>query len=133
MSNFTQTEIAYLTSQQLGRLATVDASGNPHVVPVGYRYNPDLDTIDIGGRNMGASKKYREAQQHGRVAFVVDDVQPQWKPRGVEIRGRVETVTTDEQGNPRPAGAELIRIYPTRIVGWGLDTDAYKRNSRSIQ
>jgi hypothetical protein len=27
---------------------------------------------------------------------------------------------------------ELIRIFPQRIVGWGMDSDAYERNSRSV-
>ncbi len=39
MSSFTAAEIAYLQSQRLGRLATADLDGQPHVVPVGFRYN----------------------------------------------------------------------------------------------
>ena len=39
MSSFTPDEIAYLQSQRLGRLATVGPDGQPHVVPVGFRYN----------------------------------------------------------------------------------------------
>ena len=49
MSAFTEKEIAYFTSQRLGRLATVNSQGELHVVPVGFTYNADLDTIDIGG------------------------------------------------------------------------------------
>ena len=49
MSRFSSAEVNYLRSQILGRLATVGPDGRPHVVPVGFRYNPDLDTIDIGG------------------------------------------------------------------------------------
>ena len=52
MSKFTPAEIEYLQSQRLGRLATVNEKGDPHVVPVGFRYNPELDTIDIGGHNI---------------------------------------------------------------------------------
>ena len=55
MSNFTPAEIAYLQSQLLGRLATIGADGDPHVVPVGFQYNPDLDTIDIGGHGIAQS------------------------------------------------------------------------------
>ncbi len=66
MSRFTAEEIAYLASQRLGRLATVNGKGDLHVVPVGFRYNPEQDTIDIGGFNMATSKKYREALGHGR-------------------------------------------------------------------
>ncbi len=40
MSGFTPAEIEYLREGRLGRLATVDGSGRPHVVPVGFRYNP---------------------------------------------------------------------------------------------
>jgi nitroimidazol reductase NimA-like FMN-containing flavoprotein (pyridoxamine 5'-phosphate oxidase superfamily) len=39
MSSFTPDEIAYLQSQRLGRLATVGPDGQPHVVPVSFRYN----------------------------------------------------------------------------------------------
>jgi pyridoxamine 5'-phosphate oxidase family protein len=48
--------LAYLASQRLGRLATVDPQGAPQNSPVGFRYNADFGTIDIGGRNMGASR-----------------------------------------------------------------------------
>ncbi len=47
MSVFTTKEIDYLNHQRLGRLATVDSDGNPHVVPVGFRHNLETDTIDI--------------------------------------------------------------------------------------
>jgi pyridoxamine 5'-phosphate oxidase family protein len=90
MSAFTDNEIAYLREQRLGRLATVDAEGSPHVVPVAFRYNAELDTVDIGGHNFGRSKKFRDVGQTGRAAFVVDDVLPPWRPRGIEVRGGAE-------------------------------------------
>jgi pyridoxamine 5'-phosphate oxidase family protein len=82
MSVFTKKEIEYLGEQRLGRLATVDGEGRPHVVPVAFRYNPEFDTVDIGGHNIAASKKFRDAEKTGRAAFVVDDVLPPWRPRG---------------------------------------------------
>jgi pyridoxamine 5'-phosphate oxidase family protein len=132
MSAFTPAEIEYLESQQLGRLATVNREGAPHVVPTGFRYNIELDTIDIGGHNLAASKKFRDARRTGRAAFVVDDVLPPWRARGVEVRGRVEVF--EEGGNKVNPGfdAELIRLHPTRIVGWGIKTDACHPNSRSV-
>src|SRR5215467_12433675 len=51
-TSFTPEEIEYLSGERrLGRLATVQPDGLPHVVPVGWSYNPDLGTIDISGRN----------------------------------------------------------------------------------
>lgn len=132
MSAFTAAEIEYLSSQQLGRLATVNEAGEPHVVPTGFRYNAELDTIDIGGHNIGKSKKFRDAAKTGRAAFVVDDVLPPWQARGVEVRGRAEVFSEGGEEVNSDFDAELIRIVPGRIVGWGIDTDAFHPNSRSV-
>ena len=133
MSHFTPKEREYLQSQRLGRLATINTAGEPHVVPVGFRYNPDLDTIDIGGRFMGRSKKYRDAARNERVAFVVDDVLPGSTIRGVEIRGRAQTFATGGEAIRSGADPEFIRIFPTRIVSWGIDTDPYHPSSRKVE
>lgn len=131
MSVFTSGEIEYLKGQRLGRLATVNEAGEPHVVPVGFRHNAELDTIDISGYNLSWSKKFRNVARNGRAAFVVDDVLPPWRARGVEVRGQSETLV---EGRPEvnvDFDAELIRLTPARIVAWSIDTDAYKPNSRS--
>lgn len=132
MSAFTRAEIEYMNGQQLGRLATVNREGEPHVVPTGFRYNPELDTIDIGGHNLAASKKFRDAARTGKAAFVVDDVLPPWQARGIEVRGRAEVFSEGGEGVNPDFDAELIRIHPSRIVGWGIDTDPYRPNSRSV-
>ena len=134
MSAFTQGEIEYLREQRLGRLATVDAKGRPHVVPVAFRYNPQGETIDIGGHNLARSKKFRDAAESGLAAFVVDDVVPgnRWRARGVEVRGRAE-VYSEGGSEVVPGFADkLIRVIPERIVGWGIDSEAYEPNARSV-
>jgi pyridoxamine 5'-phosphate oxidase family protein len=113
--------VAYLATQRLGRLATVDRDGAPQNNPVGFRYNPDLGTIDIGGRNMGASRKFRNLAANPRVAFVVDDLastQP-WRPRMVEIRGHAEALRGQDYG--QGFSPEIIRIYPDRVINFGLE------------
>jgi pyridoxamine 5'-phosphate oxidase family protein len=114
--------LAYLQSQRLGRLATVDSRGAPQNNPVGFRYNAELGTIDIGGRNMGASRKFANLAGNPRVAFVVDDiasVQP-WRVRCVEIRGHADALR-EQAGQPQGFSAEIIRIYPDRVISFGLD------------
>lgn len=114
MSVFSEAELRYLTGgRQLGRIATVGPDGTPHVVPVGWIYNAARDTIDIGGHELERSKKFRDAARTGRAAIVIDDLQSTdpWRPRAVEVRGRAEAISV-----PTP----LIRIYPERIISWGL-------------
>lgn len=132
MSAFTEKEIEYFGQQRLGRLATVDAEGRPHVVPVAFRYNAELDTLDVGGHNFARSKKFRDVGQTGRAAFVVDDVLPPWRPRGVEVRGRAEVRSEGGKEIMDDFAEEMIRIHPGRIVGWGIDSDAFSPNSRSV-
>ncbi len=132
MSAFTEKELEYLKTQRLGRLATLSADGDPHVVPVGFSYNPELDSIDIAGANLAKSKKFRDIQRDGRAAFVVDDVLPPWIPRGVEIRGHAEALT-GLTGLPDYSEGSVIRIKAERIIGWGLDTHPYTQNSRKVE
>jgi pyridoxamine 5'-phosphate oxidase family protein len=74
MSVFTPAEIEYLRNQTLGRLATVGPDGQPHMVPLTFSFNAEEDTIDVGGSNFGAIKKWRDAQHNPKVTFLVDDV-----------------------------------------------------------
>jgi pyridoxamine 5'-phosphate oxidase family protein len=123
VSVFTEAELHYLTGgRQLGRLATVGADGTPHVVPVGWIYNAARDTIDIGGHELERTKKFLDIARSGRAAIVVDDLESvdPWRPRGVEVRGRAEAIAL-----PTP----LIRIFPERIVSWGLGAS---RSARTV-
>jgi pyridoxamine 5'-phosphate oxidase family protein len=134
MSSFTPQEIAYLHSQLLGRLATVGVDGDPHVVPVGFRYNSDLDTIDIGGHSIAQSKKYRDVARTGRAAFVVDDlasVDP-WTPRMITMRGRAEVLPAGGQEIQPFFAPELIRITPTWIGSFGINAGGVALASRKI-
>ena len=131
MSAFTPAEIKYLQSQRLGRIATVGVDGRPHVVPVGFRYNPELDTVDIGGHDFAKRKKYRDVQRNPHVAFVVDDlasVNP-WRVRGIEIRGEAEVLETGGQSIIPGFDAEMFRIRPTRVISWGLETDTFSTST----
>jgi pyridoxamine 5'-phosphate oxidase family protein len=135
MSHFSDAEIEYMKSQRLGRLATVNKAGEPHVVPVTFRYNAELDAIDIGGHGMSNSKKFRDILQNANAAFVVDDVLPPWQPRFLEIRGRAEQVFEGGQSFGQGFAPEMMRIFPRRIISFGLSagTDTIPHSSRKIE
>ena len=120
MSVFSDAERAYLAQGRLGRLATIDAAGIPHVVPLGWRYNPELDVIDIGGRDFGRTRKFHNAQRNPNVALVIDDVLPPWRPRCVMIRGMAETLADATGPGGQPAGP-VIRLRPTEVISWGME------------
>jgi pyridoxamine 5'-phosphate oxidase family protein len=129
MSIFTDMELEYLGTQPLGRLATVDVNGNPHVVPVGFRHNPETDTIDIGGHHFAKTRKWRDAGGHPRVAFVVDDVLPPWQPRSIEILADAEPLESGGEEFGRGLDPQILRLRPVEIIAWGIDE---KRQSRKV-
>ncbi|HEX5293382.1 MAG TPA: PPOX class F420-dependent oxidoreductase [Streptosporangiaceae bacterium] len=118
---FTPGELAYLESQRLGRLATAQPDGTLQVSPVGFRYNPGAETIDISGYHMSASRKFRNVAGNGRVAFVVDDIASvtPWRVRCLEIRGRGEAI--EVPGGTSDADGSIIRIHPQRIISFGIE------------
>lgn len=113
---FSETELRFVISghRSLGRVATVGRDGTPHVVPAGWTYNETLGTLDVTGRDVEATKKFRDVVRTGRAAIVIDGIAggEGWNPWAIEIAGRAEAIT----GPPA-----LIRIHPERVRSWGLD------------
>jgi pyridoxamine 5'-phosphate oxidase family protein len=120
MSVFSQQELDYLAGRRLGRLATIGSDGLPHVVPLGWSYNPALDTIDVGGRDFARTKKFRNVKANPKVALVIDDVLPPWRPRSVMVRGEAEALD-DATGADGEHLGPIIRIHPSQVLSWGLD------------
>ena len=120
----TDTERAYLQSQPLGRLATVDAAGAPQNNPVGVFLDEETGDIVVGGHAMGATRKFRNVGANAQVALVIDDLvsTDPWTVRGLEIRGTA--VALSDVDPPVPfMSREVIRITPTWVAAWGLDPE----------
>ncbi|MFN8498585.1 MAG: PPOX class F420-dependent oxidoreductase [Anaerolineae bacterium] len=115
---FNDMEQEYLSSQRLGRIATVSPSGQPDVAPVSYRF--DGEAFLIGGFDNTRTLKYLNVKKGQRlVAFVVDDLastQP-WTPRGIKIHGHAEIVDT-------PNGP-VLRVTPDKKWSWGIVQPAF--------
>lgn len=97
---FSETELEFLRSQRLARLATVGPTGWPHVVPVMFKLTDDgafeFDADGVKLRNLGAEP---------RAALVVDGS----PKRGVAVQGTTEII-----------GHERARLTPLHKFTWGL-------------
>jgi len=110
----------------------VNQRGEPQIAPVTFRYNAELDTIDIGGFNNGETQKFRNVAHNGLASFVVDDVAPPWQPRGIEIRGRAEALPDGGQTVSPNFSPALIRLTPKRIISWDMSTKR-PRSARNVE
>ncbi|ROO84776.1 pyridoxamine 5'-phosphate oxidase family protein [Actinocorallia herbida] len=127
---FTAEELRYLAGQRLGRLATLAADGTLQNNPVGFTVHEAEGYIEIGGYDMGKSRKFLNIQKNPEVSLVIDDIASldPWEVRGIEIRGRAEPVTGIERGPSESyLSAEAIRIHPRRIRSWNLEGSSSAR------
>ncbi|MER6514814.1 PPOX class F420-dependent oxidoreductase [Nonomuraea sp. NPDC001636] len=122
---FTDSELAYLSEQELGRLATLGPDGSPHSQPVAIWFDPATETVQIGGPELSKSRKYKNVLADPRVSLVIDDQSPTPNAlgqtgRGIELRGHAEIVFLDPPLHPA-FDHEALRIRPHRIVAWNLE------------
>lgn len=126
---FTEEEIAYLSSQRLTRLATVDPDGQPDVVPVGFEY--DGTYFHIGGRDPARTRKFRNVEAgHTKVALVIDDMVSTnpWTPRYLRVYGTAELIERKGQFGLAP----YMRITPTTSWSFNLDGQGFSHDREVV-
>lgn len=130
---FTDAEIAYLSGQPLGRLATIGPHGQPQNNPVSFSYDAESGTVLVGGHRLGTTQKFRNARARPKVSLVIDDIvsfRP-WVVRCLEIRGTAEAIE-DHEPPRRGFSREVIRIRPTRILGFGINPETEGMSARDV-
>ncbi|MFN2463045.1 MAG: pyridoxamine 5'-phosphate oxidase family protein [Candidatus Dormibacteria bacterium] len=130
---------AFLATEVVARVATVQADGSPHVTPIWFVW----DGSAIWLYSITRSQRWTNIQRDPRVSLVVDAGGAEYfQLRGVEFIGTVEQVGEQPRvGNPEPElelperlfaqrylGAEAmsshdgrhawLRLIPTKIVSW---------------
>jgi PPOX class probable F420-dependent enzyme len=139
MHSFDPSVAAFIAAHRVARLATADARGAPHVVPVCYACDGSriYSAIDLKPKRAGATvlKRVRNILQNPLVALVIDDYGEDWRTLAyVLIQGRAEVL---EHGCARQraecllrekypqyrellaAGCMILSIEPTNVAAWG--------------
>jgi nitroimidazol reductase NimA-like FMN-containing flavoprotein (pyridoxamine 5'-phosphate oxidase superfamily) len=127
---FTARETAFLSKNEVCRLATASRDAEPHVVPVCYIFQGGYFYIatDYG------TKKYKNVIENPRVALVVDVYNPH---KAVAVEGAVEVLERGEEfrriremfyrkfkwarDDPWEEGeSPILKVKPLRKSSWGL-------------
>ncbi len=132
-------EAAFVMAQRVGRLATADARGNPHVVPVCFALSGDTLYITIDEKPKRESsrplKRLRNLMDNPSTAFVADRYDENWTQLGwVMLHGRAEILldgTEHDQAQVllrerylqyrtmQLAGLPVIALRVERVTSWG--------------
>jgi PPOX class probable F420-dependent enzyme len=130
-----------LRSARVARLATADASGAPHVVPVCFVVGEDgavWTPIDAKPKSTRRLRRVRNLAENPRASLLVDHYEEDWRElRWCAVHGRADLVTGAETATALRAlrekypqyaevevGPEAIRLLPDRIAVW-----SYARSS----
>jgi PPOX class probable F420-dependent enzyme len=111
--------IDFVNSQRVGRLATADARGNPHVVPVCFVLTDSTLYVTIDEKPKQAStrplKRLRNVLENRSVAFVADRYAEDWTQLGwVMLRGHAEVL---DGGAEHDRAQDMLRErYPQYLT-----------------
>ena len=121
---FSQQEHAYLQTQLLARLATVEPDGQPDVDVVGFEF--DGACFYIGGHQLETTRKYKNIVAGQRkVSLIVDDLKTSnpWAPRAIRIHGIAEVVEREGRMGP----GSYLAITPTVSWSWGIEEPQFRQ------
>jgi PPOX class probable F420-dependent enzyme len=116
-------ERRFLEAGRVARLATADAGGRPHVVPVCYALMADTVcfTIDEKAKRAGARlKRLANLRANPQAALVVDHYDEDWSRLGwVMVQGPAEILATGPEHDRAQASLRLRypQLVPMRIEG----------------
>ena len=139
MNQLSVAQARWFAGAPVGRLATADSEGAPHVIPVCFAYDGRFIYSVLDRKPKSAPltrlRRVRNIQANPRVALVVDRYEDDWSRLGyVLVFGRAGLLV---EGDERDAALRLLRekyhqyramdlegnpvikITPDRAVGWG--------------
>ena len=128
----------FLGESRVGRLATADKNGAPHVIPVCYAVSNDTLYVTIDEkpkRQDRPLKRLRNILENPQAAFVADRWDEDWARLGwVMLRGRAEILYDGEEHDRAQAllrerysqyrsmnlaDLPVIALRIARATGWG--------------
>ena len=132
-------ERRFVEAMRVARLATADANGVPHVVPVCYALIGDSFYVTIDEKpkrpDVRAMKRLRNIAENPNVAVVVDRYDDDWSRLAwVMLRGRADVLDGGDEHDRAQAGlrerypqyrAMRIELLPVialriaRVSAWG--------------
>ena len=105
---------AFLTEEHTCRVATVSASGHPHVAPLWFVW----DGEHLWLHSIVKSQRWTDLSHNPEIAVVIDAGTDYQELRGVEIRGRATVVGEVPRGDtPDPALSEPELLFARKYLG----------------
>lgn len=154
-TNLTEAEALFIQQQRVARLATADAKGHPHVVPVCYAFEGARFYIplDEKPKHVAATqlKRVRNIEARPEVSLVIDRYSDDWSQLGyVQAAAHSELLGPGDEGHATHATAvvllrerypqyrtmaleqsQIIALTPTAVVSWRVAPEESAQQTNS--
>ncbi|MCI0439584.1 MAG: TIGR03668 family PPOX class F420-dependent oxidoreductase [Chloroflexi bacterium] len=130
---------AFISSHRVARLATADASGRPHAVPITYAFDGEsiYSALDLKPKRVEVMRlrRVRNILENPSVALVIDDYSEDWSELAYVLvfgkaavmeeggeRDRAESLLREKYPQYEELlehGCVILRIAPERVISWG--------------
>ena len=135
-----------IETARAGHLATADATGDPHLIPVVFVLIDDAIYIAIDDKSKTTTrlKRLRNIEGNPRAAFLVDTYDEDWSKLGwVLCRGPADIIDSAQHPGDAPprdeilaelrakypqyhdhnlANRPIIRLRVERVTSWGFES-----------
>lgn len=141
-STLRDSEIAFIQTQRVARLATADGDGHPHVVPVCFAFDGARFYIALDEKPKRVEprqlRRVRNIEARHEAMLLFDHYEEDWSRLAfVQVYGRADLLMPDAPGHA--AALRLLReryaqyrsmkleyslvitIVPEHIAAWGLE------------
>ena len=129
-------QTAFAADARLAHLATTDANGQPHVVPITFVLMDGAlyFAVDEKPKRTKHLKRLRNIEENPSVALVIDRYDEDWSKLGwlmvqgeatvidnTGVRELVVRALREKYGQYRdmPLAGPLVKIVPSKVLGWG--------------
>ena len=130
-------ETLFVQDRRVAHLATADANGQPHVVPICFVYSAGLfySVIDEKPKRPGTLRRVRNIRDNPRVAVVIDHYDEDWTNLGWVLVSGLASILEggaehdaalaalrDKYPQYRKmalAGKPVIKVTPQGVSSWG--------------
>ena len=142
MAPLSERQSRLLVSTRVGHLATADAEGVPHVIPVCFTTDGRFiySVLDRKPKRTALTRlrRIRNIQANPQVTLLIDHYEEDWNRLWyMMVAGRAELLLEGEervsaitilrekyyQYRDMDIGLNpVIKIFPTKVVSWGVDS-----------
>ena len=139
-ATLTEAEVAFIHAQRVARLATADADGHPHLVPVCYAFDGErfYSPLDEKPKRVDVSqlRRVRNIEVRHEATLLIDQYDDDWSKLGyVLVHGRADLLSPQDPAHAHALvllreryiqyrsmaleTRQVIAITPDHVTSWG--------------